>query len=128
MSCSFTLFAVNIFDLGLSYSIRYSHGYLFPSEVTRVKRSMFTDLKKSTKASWVSAPSVTSVGSVSSSHTPSAWAHSSVSTFGVRYNPSLPDLSPAHGVEALVEGSEMSMLREGAFQFEKAFYHFSTFS
>ena len=123
MSCSFTLFVVDIFDLGLFYFTRYSHGYLFPSEVTRVKRNMLTDLEKSTKAtsSGVSAPSVTSVGSVSSGHTPSAWAHSSVSTFGVRYNPPLPDLSPAHGVEALVEGSEMSMLREGEFQFEKAF-------
>jgi len=90
----------------------YSHGYLFPSEVTRVKRSMLTYLDKSTKAasSRISAPSVTAVGSV----TPSAWAHSSVSTFGVRYSPPLPNLSPAHGVEALVEGSKMSMLREGS--------------
>ena len=87
-----------------------------------MKHSMLTDLEKSTKAtlSGVLAPSVTSVGSVNSGHTPSAWAHSSVSTFGVRYNPPLPDLSPAHGVEALVEGSEMSMLRQGTFQFLKA--------
>ena len=122
MSCSFTLFVVNILDLALFNFARYSHGYLFPSEVTRVKHSMLTDLEKSTKAtlSGVLAPSVTSVGSVSSGHTPSAWAHSSVSTFGVRYNPPLPDLSPAHGVEALVEGSEMSMLRQGTFQFLKA--------
>ena len=89
-----------------------------------MKRSMSTYLEKSRKAasraasSVISAPSVTPVGSVNG-RTPSAWAHSSVSTFGLRYDPPLPDLSPAHGVEALVEGSEMSMLREGAFQFEK---------
>lgn len=79
-------------------------------------------LEKSRAASRVtssiaSAPSVTpAVGSVNG-RTPSAWAHSSVSTFGVRYDPPLPDLSPSHSVEALVEGSEMSMLREGAFEF-----------
>ena len=88
-----------------------------------MKRRMSTYLERSKKAasksSRVSAPSVTPVGSVNGG-TPSAWAHSSVSTFGVRYDPPLPDLSHAHGVEALVEGSEMSMLREGAFQFEKA--------
>ena len=85
-----------------------------------MKRNMLTYVDKSTKSasSGVSAPSVTAVGSVSG-HTPSAWAHSSVSTFGVRYDSPLPDLSPAHGVEALVEGSDMSMLREGGFQFEK---------
>jgi len=77
-----------------------------------VKRSMLTYLEKSTKSA--SRGSVTAVGSDVSGHTLS---HSSVSTFGVRYNPPLPasDLSPAHGVEALVEGSKMSMLREGAF-------------
>lgn len=85
-----------------------------------MKRSMLAYLEKSTKAasSGVSEPSVTAVGSVSG-HIPSAWAHSSVSTFGVRYSPPLPDLSPAHGVEALVEGSKMSNLPEGAFLFER---------
>lgn len=46
--------------------------------------------------------------------TPSAWSHSSVSTFGVRYTPPLPSLSTRHSVEALVEGSEMSLLQEGS--------------
>ena len=89
-----------------------------------MKRSMLTSYNKKSTDSGVSAraPSVTAVGSVQvSGHTPSAWAHSSVSTFGVRYHPLLPDLSPAHGVEALVEGSEMSMLREGEFLFEKLY-------
>ena len=48
-----------------------------------------------------------------SSPTPSEWAYSSVSTFGVRYVPPLPDLSTTHSVEALVEGSDMSLIREG---------------
>src|SRR4051812_15475118 len=51
--------------------------------------------------------------------TPTAWASSSVSTFGVRYSPPLPDLSIPHSVEALVEGSDMSVIREGA----SALYH-----
>jgi hypothetical protein len=45
--------------------------------------------------------------------TPASWSHSSVSTFGVRYTPPVPDLSPSHSIEALVEGSDMSLLREG---------------
>lgn len=51
------------------------------------------------------------------SPTPTDWAHSSVSTFGVRYSPPLPDLSTSYSVEALVEGSEMSVLREGVSSF-----------
>ena len=45
--------------------------------------------------------------------TPTDWAHSSVSTFRVRYAPPLPDLSISQSLEALVEGSDMSLLREG---------------
>ena len=45
--------------------------------------------------------------------TPAAWAHSSVSTFGVRYSPPVSDLTSPQSVEALVEGSDMSMIREG---------------
>jgi len=47
------------------------------------------------------------------SPTPSEWAYSTVSTFGVRYVPPLPDLPTKHSVEALVEGSDMSLLQEG---------------
>jgi len=46
--------------------------------------------------------------------TPTAWAFSSVSTFGVRYQLPLQELSIPHSVEALVEGSEMSQIREGS--------------
>lgn len=49
--------------------------------------------------------------------TPAAWAHSSVSTFGVRYTPPLPELTSTQSVEALVEGSDMSMIREGKNQY-----------
>jgi hypothetical protein len=74
----------------------------------------FLEKSKSTKEASSKVPTSTVAGSVGG-QTPSAWAHSSVTTFGVRYSPPVPDLSPSHGVEALVEGSEMSMLREGAF-------------
>ena len=79
-----------------------------------MKRSMLEYLEKMA-SSGGSEPTVTAEGGPS----PLAWAHSSVSTFGVRYNPPLPDLSPAHGAEALVEGSEMSMLREGTLLVDK---------
>jgi hypothetical protein len=46
--------------------------------------------------------------------TPAAWAYSSVSTFGTRYAPPVADLTTPQSVEALVEGSAMSQLREGA--------------
>jgi hypothetical protein len=49
----------------------------------------------------------------SSAPTPAAWAYSTVSTFGVRYMPPLPDLTTLQSVEALVEGSDMSVIREG---------------
>ncbi|KAF8168125.1 hypothetical protein B0H34DRAFT_779575 [Crassisporium funariophilum] len=96
----------------------YSHGYLFPSEVSRVKRSMQAYLERSAQAvlgmglgtGTPAATAVTSIGNPS----PAVWAHSSVSTFGVRYTPPLPDLSTTHSVEALVEGSDMSLLREGS--------------
>jgi hypothetical protein len=89
-------------------SIRYAHGFLFPTEVTRVKRGMSAYIDKSTQDVF-NNPSP----AVGGTPTPSAWAYSSVSTFGVRYTPPLPDLSTTHSVEALVEGSDMSMIREG---------------
>ena len=44
---------------------------------------------------------------------PEKWTHSTVSRFGVRYSPPLPDLSLDYSVEALVEGSDMSMVHDG---------------
>ncbi|KAF9478540.1 hypothetical protein BDN70DRAFT_879886 [Pholiota conissans] len=88
----------------------YSHGFLFPSEVSRVKRKMQIELER--MAQIISGP--TAATAIISGSTPESWSHSSVSTFGVRYTPPVPDLSPAHSIEALVEGSDMSLLREGS--------------
>lgn len=44
---------------------------------------------------------------------PQSWTQSTVSKFGVRYNPPLPDLSLNYSIEALVEGSVMSSVHEG---------------
>lgn len=54
-------------------------------------------------------------GSLDSPHNlpPSSWAHSSVTTFGVRYQQPIHDMTLDESVEALVEGSDMSKLREG---------------
>lgn len=87
----------------------YAHGFLYPSEVTRVKRSI-TAYLDSTPQDVLFSPT-SSMGSTSP--TPPEWAYSTVSTFGVRYTPPLPDLSTTYSVEALVEGSDMSLIREG---------------
>jgi hypothetical protein len=113
---------------------RYSHGFLFPSEVTRVKKFLFSYLNAAPKQLLNRAPTEQErqhylngadggpkgqdqvpVGTEVSVRlgTPLAWAHSSVSTFGVRYSPPIQDMPLWHSVEALVEGSDMSMLREG---------------
>ncbi|KAJ7597016.1 glycosyltransferase family 31 protein [Mycena floridula] len=93
----------------------YGHGFLFPSEVTRVKNTI-----QYPNASQTDSESVG--GAIAP--TPVAWSHSSVSTFGVRYVPPFPDLNPVQSVEALVEGSEMSMLQEdGRFTPEGAWLH-----
>ncbi|KAF8641119.1 hypothetical protein AX17_000761 [Amanita inopinata Kibby_2008] len=85
----------------------YSHGFLFPSEVTRIKKHLKPYLQGSHETQHL----FSSPGSGLSS--PPSWAHSSVATFGARYAPPIPDLSTEHSIEALVEGSDMSMLREG---------------
>ncbi|KAG6814053.1 hypothetical protein H0H92_003100 [Tricholoma furcatifolium] len=85
----------------------YSHGFLYPSEASRIKRSM----KSYMDQTFIDV--LTSLGGGLPS-APAAWSYSTVSTFGVRYVPPLPDLSIRHSVEALVEGSDMSMIREGS--------------
>jgi len=89
----------------------YSHGFLFPSEVTRVRRNIVSypdktpqDILSSQPTTWPSP----------NTPTPAAWAHSSVSTFGVTYTPPVPGLTTSQGVEALVEGSDMSLIHEGS--------------
>lgn len=56
--------------------------------------------------------------------TPAAWAHSSVSTFGIRYTSPISNMTTWQSVEALIEGSDMSQLREGsAMTPEYAWHH-----
>lgn len=95
---------------------RYSHGYLFPSEATRIRKSILSYLGSvptlfgdpSPAAPSVAAP----IGNDASS--PTSWAYSSVSTFGVRYDPPLSNLTTLQSIEALVEGSNMSLLKENS--------------
>ncbi|TEB35066.1 hypothetical protein FA13DRAFT_1788662 [Coprinellus micaceus] len=94
----------------------YSHGFLFPSEITRIKHAMSAYIERWTTTAALGSSGHSNLNAPSSSipATPAAWSHSSVSTFGVRYTPPLPSLSTRHSVEALVEGSEMSILQEGS--------------
>ncbi|KAI0375052.1 hypothetical protein BV20DRAFT_934269 [Pilatotrama ljubarskyi] len=91
----------------------YSHGFLFPSEVKRVQEGVARDIErlaqqlaKETSTAAVAVPSGQNVPA------PEKWSHSTVSTFGSRYSPPSGDLSLEYSVEALVEGSDMSMVHE----------------
>ncbi|KAG1749964.1 glycosyltransferase family 31 protein [Suillus paluster] len=90
----------------------YSHGFLFPSEVSRVKKPVLAYLDKVSRNSSTGAISLSNPATGTSSMLLS-WAHSSVSTFGTRYQQPLQEMDLAHSVEALVEGSDMSKLQEG---------------
>lgn len=75
---------------------RYSHGYLFPSTVKTIRHENISELPVRELAlrggkAWASS-------------------YSSVSRFGARYTPPANDLTVAQEVEALIEGSEMSLL------------------
>lgn len=72
---------------------------------------MVAEVERSSQSTSAGGAALT--GPVGHAGTPLSWGHSSVSTFGVRYTPPLPDLSPIHSIEAFVEGSDMSLLREG---------------
>ena len=76
-----------------------------------MKNSILSYVSSFSDADPSSPPSV--VAPPSEGTTPTSWAYSSVSTFGVRYNPPIPDLNTLQSIEALVEGSEMSKLKEG---------------
>ncbi|KLO17017.1 hypothetical protein SCHPADRAFT_868779 [Schizopora paradoxa] len=91
----------------------YSHGFLFPSEATRARKSIVSYLSSfpSVNEEPDSSPSATQASVDLGS--PVSWAYSSVSTFGARYSPPISDLTSREGVEALVEGSEMSYVKEG---------------
>ncbi|KAG7450544.1 uncharacterized protein BT62DRAFT_943447 [Guyanagaster necrorhizus] len=87
----------------------YAHGFLFPSEVTRVKRSVASYLANVPQE--VTGSMTINTGFLPA---PASWAHSSVSTFGVRYTPPVSSLSTHEAVEALIEGSDMSTISEGS--------------
>ncbi|KAE9408114.1 hypothetical protein BT96DRAFT_962807 [Gymnopus androsaceus JB14] len=108
----------------------YGHGFLFPSEVRRIRKHMSSALKRllypEPSSSW--DPETQALSSLLPldpeqsdfdpeelltpyGRTPSSWAHSSVSTFHVRYTPPVADLTVLESIEALAEGSEMSLLR-----------------
>ncbi|KAJ3883382.1 glycosyltransferase family 31 protein [Lentinula edodes] len=112
----------------------YGHGFLFPSEVRRVRKSMSSALKHllhfgassslPSSLSWDTETQAISLPSSSDSEqfdsnelltpygrTPASWAQSSVSTFHVRYTPPVSDLGTLESIEALVEGSEMSSIQ-----------------
>lgn len=94
---------------------RYSHGFLFPSEVTRVRRNIVSYPDKTPQDVLSAEPTSWSAPMGANPPMPSEWSHSTVSKFRMRYAPPVPDLTKLQGVEALVEGSDMSMIREGTF-------------
>jgi hypothetical protein len=115
-----TVYVVFFFFKGLANHghdcARYSHGFLFPSEVARVRDGVRAFFNKEP------VPTVPQVVTTQSRYdrdwaAPPEWTRSSVSTFGVRYSPPLPNLTTPESVEALVEGSEMSGLSEGMSSF-----------
>ncbi|KAI0076076.1 hypothetical protein K474DRAFT_1307155 [Panus rudis PR-1116 ss-1] len=94
----------------------YSHGFLFPSEAKRVQREVLFDLEHLAREDTIATAqgtttTITPFGPYG--RAPATWARSTVSTFGMRYSLPMLDLTTAQSIEALVEGSEMSRLREG---------------
>lgn len=75
---------------------RYSHGYLYPSTVAEIR---------SENISHLSTHELSLRGGKEGAH-----SYSTVSRFGRKYNAPLDGLSPNQAIEALVEGSEMSLL------------------
>ena len=94
----------------------YSHGFLFPSEVTRIRDEITKGL---TPGQLHLLPSATAMsGSIrSGDYTNGADAdpsltHSTVSRFGKHYRPPAANLTTEQEVEALIEGSALSKLRD----------------
>ena len=76
----------------------YSHGFLYPSEVSAVRRDNVTGLSPTT---------LEIRGGEALKDT-----YSSVSKWGTAYRAPVPDLSTGEAIEALVEGSPLSQLRD----------------
>lgn len=94
----------------------YSHGFLFPSEVTRIRDEITKGL---TPGQLHLLPSATTIsGSIRSGDYANAadadpsLTHSTVSRFGKHYRPPAANLSTEQEVEALIEGSALSKLRD----------------
>ncbi|KAF8922596.1 hypothetical protein CPB85DRAFT_1268279 [Mucidula mucida] len=86
----------------------YAHGFLFPSEVTRVRRSVAAFLATAP----IEKPTGTETEDPGYLPAPTEWAHSSVSTFGVRYTHPFSVATTQHEIEGMVEGSDMSTIRD----------------
>lgn len=95
----------------------YSHGFLFPSEVTRIRDEITKGLTPG-QLHLLPSTSTTISGSIRSGDYTSAadadpsLTHSTVSRFGKHYRPPAANLTTEQEVEALVEGSALSKLRD----------------
>jgi len=87
----------------------YSHGFLFPSEVDRVRHGVraFFDRQP------VPPTNQTTTSRYDRDwNAPAEWSRSTVSTFGTRFLLPLSNLTTSQSIEALVEGSDMSGLHK----------------
>lgn len=95
----------------------YSHGFLFPSEVTRIRHETTHGLTPA-GLHLISSSSTANSGSGSGGNYPNAadtdpaLTHSTVSRFGKHYHPPAQNLTTEQEVEALIEGSALSRLRD----------------
>jgi len=92
---------------------QYGHGFLFPSEITRVREGVRAFFDRQPNQGNHPTPSAQNRNDGDWA-APTEWAQSSVSTFGTRYSLPLPNLTIPQSIEALVEGSDMSKLHEGS--------------
>ncbi|KAJ8454975.1 hypothetical protein ONZ51_g12714 [Trametes cubensis] len=91
----------------------YSHGFLFPSEVKRVQEGVIRDVQRlAQQLAKESSTAALALPPGQNVPAPEKWSHSTVSRFGSRYSPPPGDLSLDYSVEALVEGSDMSMVHD----------------
>lgn len=93
----------------------YSHGFLFPSEVKRIQEGVLDDLQRrfvfSPRSSGNHSDLWPSPFGPSGIH-PEEWVKSSVTAWHVRYAAPISNMTSSQSIEALVEGSPMSKLRE----------------
>lgn len=84
----------------------YSHGFLYPATAREIQAELLT----------LDGGEVTTDGSAAAARPnkgrkkADSLSYTSVAQFGTAYRPPLPNLTPLQRVEALIEGSEMSLL------------------